>query len=561
VNTLLIGRRSLGALALAVVAAIVLAACGSSNNSGGSSSGGSSSGGGGKAGGAITILGLSYPDYLDPALSYTVDGWQALTQVYPGLLTFPHKSGAPGAKVAPALAEAMPTISPDQKTYKFKLRKGLKFSDGTPLKASDFKASIERVLKTDSQGVGLGYTNIVGGEQLLKTKKGDITGIKVNDATGDITINLVKPRGAFTYELAIPFAGIVPKSTPASNQTKKPPPGAGRYRIVNVNVNRSYQLVRNTNFSPVLKGTAVDAGKVNQITLKIVRSAANAATMISQNKADFMIDNPPADRIGDIKAKYANRYRQFPTSSTFYFFMNAEVKPFNNLDVRRAVNYAIDPDAINRIQGGVIQPSNTIIPKGIPGHEDTPNLYPHNMAKAKALVKKSGLAGTPITVWGDPEDPTKPTVEYYADVLNQLGFKAKTKIISAETYFATTGDRSVHAQTGWANWFQDYPHPADFVDVLVNPDKVVATGNNNYSYNASDHKLAAEINAVSAKQITPATEKEWAAIDQEIQRKAYWGIYGTRKQSTFMSERMDFDNCKGDNWPVGTHDWAQFCLK
>jgi peptide/nickel transport system substrate-binding protein len=135
------------------------------------------------------------------------------------------------------------------------------------------------------------------------------------------------------------------------------------------------------------------------------------------------------------------------------------------------------------------------------------------------------------------------------------------RIISSETYFTTIGDRSQKPQTGWANWFQDYPHPANFIDVLLNPDKVVATGNNNWSYNAADKELARKINAVSQKELSPEVEEEWAAIDREIQEKAYWGTYGTRKQATFMSDRMDFENCAGDNYAPTVHDWAQFCLK
>ena len=96
------------------------------------------------------------------------------------------------------------------------------------------------MIATDSPGVSLGYTNIVGAEQFAKTKKGGITGIVVNDATGDITIHLLKPRGSFTYELAIPFAGVVPASTPSTNQTQHPPPGAGRYVIRNVDQGRGY---------------------------------------------------------------------------------------------------------------------------------------------------------------------------------------------------------------------------------------------------------------------------------------------------------------------------------
>jgi peptide/nickel transport system substrate-binding protein len=543
------------AVAVLLSSAVLIAACGDDN----SSSGG---GGAGKTGGILKLGHTSMPDYLDPGLSFTVDGWQALLQAYPGLLAFPHKSGPAGAEPEPGLAEAMPKISEDGKTYGFKLRDNLTFSDGKPIQASDFKASIERLLAQDSQGSSF-YTDIVGAEEFVKTKKGGLTGIETNDQTGDITINLTKSRGSFSFELAIPFAGIVPKDTPRSNQTKNPPPGAGRYVISDVKINRSYKMRKNPNFSPSLEGTAVDAGKADGFDVGIYKSEANQVTRIAQNDLDFMVDNPPPDRVADLKAKYeGKRWRQFSTPSTFYFFMNTEVKPFDNLKVRQAVNYAIDTDAINRVQGGVIEEGNTILPKVVPGHEDWPDLYPHDLAKAKQLVKESGEEGAKVTVWGNPEIPTKPTVEYYADVLNDIGFDAKVKIIAASTYFTTIGDRSVKAQTGWANWFQDYPHPADFIDVLLNPDKVVATGNNNYSYNAKDKELARKINAAAQEPVlTDAVKKQWADIDREVQQKAYWGLYGTRKQTTFFSERMDFENCKGDNFAVGTHDWAQFCLK
>lgn len=548
------GRRVAGSAVLVVTAALVLAACGSSSNSS------KSSGAGGKAGGTATVAMIAFPDYLDPALAYTNDAWEVLTQTYPGLLGFQHKLGGEGSKVLPSLATALPQISPDGKTYNFTLRKNLRFSDGKPLKASDFKWSISRILLADSQGVGLGFTNIVGGDELLKTKKGELKGIEINDATGKIAIHLVQPRGPFTYELATPFAGVVPKGTPPKNQTKNPPPGAGRYMLENVKVKRSFSMVKNPNFSPGLRGTNVDIGKIDRFNVRIISSTSNAVTAVQQNKADFMYDNPPADRTAELKAKYSNRFFQYPTTSTFYFFMNSEAPPFDKLQVRQAVNYAIDPDAINRIQGGVLAPTNTILPEGIPGHQKWPNLYPHNLNKAKALVKQAGATGQAVTVWGDPEDPTKPTVEYYADVLNKIGLKAKVKIVPSETYFAAIGDRKLKAQTGWANWSQDYPHPADFIDVLLNPSKVVATGNNNYSYNAADKGYAARIAAVSKKPINAESIKEWAALDREAQKKAYWAVYGTRKQTDFYSEKMD-PKCRGGYWPAATSDLAQLCLK
>jgi peptide/nickel transport system substrate-binding protein len=538
------------AVLLAIVTALALGACGGDDEEAG------------KAGGSITVLHTAFPDALDPALPFSVDAWQALAQVYPGLLTYPHESGQQAATPVPGLAESLPTISEDGRTYTFKLREGLRFSDGKPVRASDFKHSIGRMLEQDSEGASF-YTDIQGAEEFLKTKKGGVDGIRVDDATGEITINLAKPRGTFLYELAVPFAGIVPRDTPAENQTKNPPPGAGRYTIEDVEVGRSYKLVKNRSFSESLEGTAVDAGKVDAITAEVETEAANAATRVERNKADFMVDNPPPDRTAELKSKYeGERLREFPTNSTFYFFMNSEVSPFDKLEVRRAVNHAIDPDALNRIQGGRLVPSNNVLPPGVPGYEKSPDLYPTDLNKARALIKQAGAEGAKVTVWGTPETPTKQTVEYYADVLDQIGLEAEPKTIASETYGATLGDRAVKAQTGFFNWFQDYPHPADFIDLNLNPNNVAETGNVNLSYNSDDRELATKIEELSAEpELTDEVKQRWAELDREIQEKAYWAIYGNREQTTFFSERMDFENCKGDDHPVLQHDWAQFCLK
>jgi peptide/nickel transport system substrate-binding protein len=551
-------RRLGSALAAIALVAFVASGCGSSDDD----SSGGGGGGGGNSGGTVTIAHASYPDFLDPALSYTVDGWEALSLAYPGLVGFPHdQQGTASAEVVPALAEDLPEISEDGTVYEFTLRDNLRFSDGSPLRASDFKGSIERILVMDSQGAGLGYTNIKGGEEFLQTKEGGLDGIEVDDATRKITITLEEPRGPFLYELAIPFAGVVPGDTPAKNQTKSPPPGAGAYAFVDAKPPRSYSLVKNENFSPGLEGTSVDAGNVDRIDATVM-SESNAATQIAQSRLDFMVDNPPPDRAAEIKEQYSDRFEQFVTNSSFYFFMNSEVPPFDKLEVRQAVNHAIDPEAINRIQGGVVSPAWTTLPPGVPGYqEDQEDLYPYDLDKAKQLIRDAGVEGEQVTVWANPENPTKQTMEYYADVLNSIGLEAEIKIVPGETYFTSIGDRSLKPQTGWANWFQDYPHPADFIDILLNPDNVVETGNNNYSYNAKDKRLAEMINELNREpELTEEVQKRWGEVDRYIQEQAYWAVYGNRKQSTFFSERMDFENCAGEH-SVYTHDWHQFCLK
>ena len=103
--------------------------------------------GGGKEGGTLKVSFASYPDALDPQFSYTLEGWSAMYDTYIPLLTFAHAEGEAGSKVVPGLAESLPKITDGGKTYTLTLRKGLKYSDGTPVKASDFKS----VGRTDVQ--------------------------------------------------------------------------------------------------------------------------------------------------------------------------------------------------------------------------------------------------------------------------------------------------------------------------------------------------------------------------------------------------------------------------
>ena len=169
-------------------------------------------------------------DYLDPGLSYTVEGWGVMWNVYLPLLGYKHVNGPDGATIVPYLAKALPLVSSDGKTYTLTLRKGIKYSNGTTVKASDFASTIERDFKVDSPGVGF-FGNIVGASQFAKTKTGHITGITTDNSTGKITIKLKSPQGDFSNILATEFAAPVPASTPAKDQSTTPAPSTGPYMI------------------------------------------------------------------------------------------------------------------------------------------------------------------------------------------------------------------------------------------------------------------------------------------------------------------------------------------
>ncbi len=139
----------LSLLGLIVASALALGACGSSSSSSG------------KEGGTLKGAYTSFPDYMDPQLSYTAEGWTTMYNTYIPLLTYAHANGKAGSEVIPGPAEELPKITNGGKTYKLTLRKGLKYSDGTPVKASDFRNAVERMYKVNSGG-SFFYDDIVG---------------------------------------------------------------------------------------------------------------------------------------------------------------------------------------------------------------------------------------------------------------------------------------------------------------------------------------------------------------------------------------------------------------
>ena len=528
--------RKVAALCLATAAAAtVLVACG----------GGSSSSSSGKEGGEIAGTLTSFPDYLDPQLSYTLEGWEGLWNTYVPLLTYQHGNGDETTKVVPGLAESLPTISSDGKTYTLTLRKGVKYSDGTPVKASDFPYAIQRLFKLDSGGAPF-FENIVGATDYADGKADSISGIQADDATGKITIQLEKPSGTFIYELGLMFAAPVPQSTPLDkDQTNTPPPSTGPFMITNVDAPNSYTLERNPQFKTLQAAGASDVpdAHVDKITVTQNKNQSAQATAIQQNQNDFMVDPPPADLLPQIESQYSDRFRFQESINTYYFWMNMTTPPFNNLQVRQAVNYAIDPAALTRIFGGRLHPSQQILPPGMPGYQEY-KLYPGpDLNKAKALIAQAHPSDMDITVWTDDEPDRKRIGAYYQDVLNQLGFHTTLKIIGGDIYFTTIGNlKTPDLDTGFADWFQDYPHPNDFFEPLLSGDSIHPTNNNNYSQ-TDIPELNTKIADLDTKQLSdPGVEDQYAALDKSYMEQAAWAPYGNEKFTTFTSDRINFDS-------------------
>jgi peptide/nickel transport system substrate-binding protein len=557
----MLGRRAL-VLLVACLSLIVIGACGDDDDDGGGGGGG-----GAKEGGSITISETSQPDYMDPALSYTVNGWEPLSTVYTGLVAYKRAEGEEGSQLIPGLAQELPKVSEDGLTYEMTLRDGLKYSDGSPVKASDFERTIQRVLNLESGGSAF-YLGIEGAEDYVKNGKAeaDIPGIETDDKAGTITVTLNEPDGTFSNVLAMPFAALVPGDTPFKNLTESPPPGVGQFKITESVPNRQFVLEKNKLFPDL--GPDNPPAKVDKITALIVKNAQRQAQDVISGKLDYMQDPPPADIKPEVKAKYSDRYEEITTASTYYFFMNTRVAPFDDPKVREAVNWGIDKPGLARIFAGETTPGCSFLPPGMPGFDEAldvedcpfgdPN-KPPDLEKARQMIKDAGVDGMDVTVYSNNDDPSDKVGEAYADMLTKMGFNAKPKILDGGVYFQTIGNQKTKAQTGFANWFQDFPHPKNFM-FLVDGASIQPTNNQNYG-NVDDPEITKGIAELNKEpELTDEVSEKWKELNRKLVERAWVAPYGHRKLATFVSERMDFENCTRFH-PVWNNDYTSFCLK
>jgi peptide/nickel transport system substrate-binding protein len=551
--------RKLGRLLLlggiTALAGLILVACGSSSSSGG-----------GTNGGTATVLMGTAPDYLDPQEEYTTQGAEPTWISYTPLVTYKHENAPGGNDLIPGLATALPQISSDQKTYTLTLRKGLVFSNGQPVKASDFKCTVERMIKVNWGGKSFVTDNLEGADAFDKGQSNDISGITTDDTTGKITLQLVQPYGAFANVLAFPELGLVPCGTPDHTITQDPmPPGVGPYMLQDIVPNKSFSVVKNPKFA-ALNIPDIPTGHLDRINVTIESNTQTAAQQVLNNQADNFDagDTVPPSIVPQIQSQAKDRFEPVTIPSTFYFFMNVDIPPFNNELARQAVNTAIDRPALQRLASGFLQPECFFLPEGIVGHPDSECPYGAadghgDIAKAQQLVQQSGTAGQSVTVWGEQRAPRTQYVEYYADLLNKIGYKATPKLISDTTYFPTIGNAKTAPQTGFADWIQDFPNPADFY-LLLDAKSIQPVNNENFG-NVNDpfiQQQLAKLENVPSTQLNSVAD-QWQALDEYVAKKAYVTVYGSEQVPKFMSDRIDFGSAVVH--PTYLNDWSTWSLK
>ena len=246
--------------------------------------------------------------------------------------------------------------------------------------------------------------------------------------------------------------------------------------------------------------------------------------------------------------------------------MNVTMPPFDKQEAREAVNYAIDSNALVRVFGGRLQPGCNFLPAGVVGLRGArlqvrrlrtaspTSRRPSSSSRSRATRARRSRTGS------NNKDPRPAIADYFRDVLNEIGFDADVKTLDQQVYFEQIGLKKNKAQTGFTDWFQDYPHPGDFIESLLSTRALVAPRSRSTRASSATRSSTRSSTSCAAR-IRRTSADQWAALDDYVvNEKAYVAPYGSEESSSFFSERMDAEDCGGVH-PVYKNDWLLFCLK
>jgi YVTN family beta-propeller protein len=500
-------------------------------------------------GGTLTAVTSSLPQ-LDPAHDLDLAA-PALAAVYDGLVAFRKTGGVQGDALIPDLAVTLPRPSDGGTTYTFTLRRGIQYSNGAPVRASDFRRGLQRQLSFGDAPAY--YEGILGAPACHRNpRRCDLAvGIVANDAAGTVTFHLRQADPDFLYKLALLLATPAPPGA-ASHLIDRAPflPGTGPYMISRYRPGSSLTLARNPYFRQ-WSYAAQPAGYPNMIRIEQMADPRKVQSAVATGRADIVDISDEHLSYRPLAIRYPARVHTGLKLATAYLFLNTRRPPFTSLKARQAINYAIDRGRIIQLlhlgSPGQAAPTCQILPAGFPSYQ---RYCPYtagakdgawhgpDLAKAVRLAHESGTTHVPVTVWSEQ---VRPVGAYLVHVLRQLGFQATLREVPINHLFNTASNSRNEIQLGLSGWLSDIPAPSDyFLPVLTcrsfyqDP-----TSTDNLAEFCDPHADQLARSAQAAQQTDPAAARRlWAQVDRVVTDQAPWVPIFNRSETWFVSARV-----------------------
>ncbi|WP_350277253.1 ABC transporter substrate-binding protein [Kribbella sp. HUAS MG21] len=537
--------------AVAATVMLAVAACGSPSSNSGNNSGGEGNLGsaqekatdptakgpapeveGAKKGGTVTVLSDVTPDTFDPTNIYYVDGNQ-IAKLYFRALT-QYRLDGPDHKpvLVPDLAEDLGTKSADGLTWTFKLKQGIKYHDGTPVKAQDFAYAIKRSFAHDLYDAGPTYQQqfFLDGDKYKGPYGAGGANYKGVETPDDHTlvIKLAKKFDDLPYYAAFPMFTPIPQAKDTQKNYEQKPMATGPYMVQSYTPGTQLKLVKNPHWDPntdPVRHQYPDAWdfKFAQDTIKaqrtVLASSGPDANALNYSNLDVSLIPEVKDQSQLVKG---------PGPCTNMYTMDTRKIP---LEVRKLIAKAYPYDSWRKVAGLVPDtdiPASTILPPAVPGFEkyELPGLTGKGKgAEDDAVAKevkdelaKLGKANFELSWYYSIDDKiSTQATQLRKQVYEKAGFKVKAIGVPKAKIRTFTGDQDAPVNIGKtpAGWCSDWPSGSSWYPVLFRSD-AIALGNS--VGQLQDKALDAQIDAIAAK--TPDEQlKEWMKLDKEIMEK------------------------------------------
>lgn len=524
--------------------------------------------------GGTLRFGTAFPaESMDPAKGWSLFGFAIVPATHDGLTGFKKVGGVEGGVVLPNLAEEMLPPTDDGKTYSFTLRRGLRYSDGSPVRASDVRKSFERQYLMDAPG--LVFYGSIKGTDACSPERCDLSeGIVTDDAARTVTFHLRQAEPDFFYHLAFPTAAIVPSTMPMKDAGYTAVPGTGPYRMAKVtggNSSGEVQLERNPHFRS--RGPVQPEGYPDRIVVRWGGTPEGAVEAVKRGDVDFTID---AQELGAETAKLLNevpaQVHIFDGQTVFYATLNPNIPPLNDVRVRRALNFAVDRRALGAFLESTTYGGTTcqVLAKNLFGYRPycpyTKNPAPSgtwsgpDLATARRLISEAGARGKTITIWVPEEAPTRPAADVLADAARSIGLRA---VIRNPDVFPFERQFDPKAfQVLLSGWFADYPAPSNFIlPLLACPSLIIQlTGLEEAPANLGhfcDRNIdALTLRAIAEQQRDPIKSSDlWAEVDRAYVDTAAWIPFASFRTLTLVSARVGNVLSNPSHGPILSQMW------
>jgi ABC-type transport system substrate-binding protein/DNA-binding SARP family transcriptional activator len=502
-------------------------------------------------GGTLTAV-SDLPPVADPTLAYDQVSIPVLATVYDSLTALRRSGGAAGLTLVPNLAIRLPRPADGGRTYRFTLRRGIRYSNGVALRASDIRRGIQRQLINGHVAAIPNYYDGIPGASACRQlpRRCDLSaGIVTDDATGTVTFHLAQADPDFLYKLTGSFVAPAPPGTPDGVISRAPfLPGTGPYMISQFTPGKSVTLVRNPYFRQ-WSYAAQPAGYPSVIRYERTAGLSRQEAAVIAGRADLALLLTGDDQ--SLAVRYPARVHVGLRLGTGYASLNTRLPPFTNLKARQAVNYAIDRARIIQLDDAAPGQATTacqMLPPDFPGHQDycpyttgagDGAWHSPDLAKALRLVRESGTTNAPVTVWSFDNVAGKALGSYLVELLDDLGYRASLHAVSDDRFWTDLYDPRLKIQVSvGAGWGADFPSPSTFFGPLLSCQSADEPITNNWARFCDPHVDALTSQAQAAQLTDPAAARRlWAQADRIVTDQAPYVPIDNLGTAGFVSSR------------------------